>query len=138
MKKTIRNWKLITVFFHTIFGFSPQINFYTNGSYKSDNKFCLTTIDQTNLNYECNTGSMVNGPRHPVLLSFVPNERLEHKTIERPKIQQVEKVTKNFSNNIKFHVGDDYNNVVDLRGETMTSTVFLKSKNTKLFFHEHG
>ena len=67
-------------FFHTKLGFS---HIYTNGTYRSHKTIIFNTIDMIHLKCDCIDGSIVNGIRGPISVSFALNVGPGHRKIER-------------------------------------------------------
>ena len=60
-----------------------------NGTYKSENKICITTHDEALLKFDCNNGSILNGTRKPILYTVGLHMGPGNRTNKEPKTQKV-------------------------------------------------
>ena len=60
-----------------------------NGTYKGENKICITTHDEIHLKFDCNIGSIVNGTRKPFLYTVGLDMGPGNRTNKKPKTQKV-------------------------------------------------
>ena len=118
-------------FFHTLLGFVPYWDYkLTNsnygripGVYISNKILYLNTIKKIHLKCDCIDGSIQNGLRQLILLSFVLDRPSGNKVFCEPETIHCKKINKSFLNTITFYLEDDNNEVVDFNGETLTFTV---------------
>ena len=76
-------------------------------------------------------GSVLNGVRQPIFLSFVLDKKQVFKVFCEPETIHYKKINKFFLNTITFYLEDDNNEEVDFNGETLTFTVQLIKIQTK-------
>ena len=84
-------------FFYTILGFTQSHQGPLNdiegfyqilpGSYKSNKPINIIGIDKVHLKCDCFDGSIMNGPREPILYSFALDQPLNHKIYREPKVK---------------------------------------------------
>ena len=119
-------------FFHTLFVFDPYWVYKpTNaffadapGVYTSDKIILnLNTIDKIHLKCDCIDGSIKDGVRQPILLSFVLDKPVGYKVFCESKTIHYKKINKSVLNTITLCLEDNKNEVADFNGETLTFTL---------------
>ena len=122
-------------FFYTILGFTQCHQAPLNdivghyqliaGSYNSNKPMNLTRIDKVHLKCDCIQGSIVNGIRESVLLSFDLSSPPGHKINNEPRVKLFKKVNKSVLSDMTFYIEDDDHKAVDFNGETISFTCQL-------------
>ena len=108
-----------------VLGFNKQI---LRKSYnESDNPVNILSINSILVECSIIEGSYVNGIHEPILYSFFPKCLPGEKIIETPKnLIYLPLITKTISN-IKIQLKDNNDNDLDLRGETITLRLHIRS-----------
>ena len=122
-------------FFYTILGFTQSQSYPLNdidshyqiiaGSYKSDKPINITGIDKIHLKCDCIQGSIVNGLREAILLSFALSSPPGHKIYKEPRVKLFKKINKSVLSHITFYFEDDDHKAVDFNNETISFTCQL-------------
>ena len=110
-------------FFSTILGFTPGWDYKHYNQYLSQKIVNLSSTNKIHLKCDCIDGSVVNGIRVPILLSFVLDKPSGYKVFCQPETIHYKKENKSVLNTITFYLEDDNNKVTDFNGETMTFTL---------------
>ena len=93
------------------------------GSYKSDKPISITGIDKVHLKGDCIQGSIVNGIRESILISFGLSSPPGYKIYKEPRVKLFKKVNKSVLSDITFYIEDDDNKAVHFNGETVSFIV---------------
>ena len=119
-------------FFHTLLGFTPYWDYKpTNdihadapGVYTSDKVILnLNTIDKIHLKCDIIDGSVQDGVRQPILLSFVLDKPSGYKVFCQPETKHYKKINKSILNTVTFYLEDDNNREVNFNQVTLTFTL---------------
>ena len=118
-------------FFHTLLGFEPYWDYKpTNsnhiaipGVYTSDKILKLSTTKKMHLKCDCIDGSIQDGLRRPILLSFVLDKLPGCKVFCEPETVHYKKTNKYILNTITFYLENDSNEEVNFNQETLTFTI---------------
>ena len=111
-------------FFRILLKFTPYWNFKPNNAfhshspvvYTSDRILNLSTVDKNHVICDVIDGSVVNGIREPILLSFVLNKPSGYKVFCEPETIQYKKINKSALNTINSYL-DDNNEEIKLNQE---------------------
>ena len=87
----------------------------------SEKPVMITTTDKVHLKCDCVDGSIVNGIREQILLSFNLSAPPGYGIIKEPTTVLYKKITR--LDFIQFFLEDSNHNPVDFNGETLTFTV---------------
>ena len=68
-------------------------------------------------------GSVVNGLRQPILISFILDKPSGYKVFHQPETIHYKKIDKSALNTIVFYLEDHNNEEVDFNRETLTFTL---------------
>ena len=119
-------------FFHTLLGFEPywdykpinSNNILISGVYTSDKIILnLNTINKIHLKCDCIDGSIQDGVRQPILLSFLLDKPSGYKIFCEPKTIHYKRIKKSVLDTITFYLEDDDHMEVNFNGETLTFTL---------------
>ena len=110
-------------FFSTILGFTPGWDYKHYNQYLSQKIVNLNSTNKIHLKSDVIDGSIVNGIRQPILYSFILDKPSGYKVFSEPETIHYKKINKSVLNTITFYLEDDYNEVVDFNGETLTFTL---------------
>ena len=104
-------------FFYTILGFTQSLSYPLDdidgfyqliaGSYKSERLIKITSIEKVQLNCNCFDGSIVNGIREPILLSFALSSPPGHIFCNKPKVILFKKINKSVLSHPTFYLEDE-------------------------------
>ena len=86
-------------------------------------------FDEVHLNCECVDGSIVNGRRENLLVSFSFSAPPGFKNFKQFRSILLKKVNIDKIGDIAFYLEDDDGKIVEFQGETSTSSVVKKSMN---------
>ena len=95
------------------------------GSYKSEKPLNITGIDKVHLKCDCIDGSIVNGIRERIFLSFVLDQPPGHKIYKKPKVKLLKKLNKSVLSHVRFYLEDNDHKEVDFNGEPISFTCQL-------------
>ena len=95
------------------------------GSNKIEKPINFTSIDKVHLKCDCIQGSIVNGIREPILLSFALDTPPGHKINKEPRNKLSKKLNKSVLSRIRFYLEDGDHKPVDFNGETVSFTCQL-------------
>ena len=110
-------------FFKTVLGSTPGWVYKHYNKYTSQKVVNLGSTNKIHLKCDCIDGSVLNGIRHPILFSFVLDKLPGYKVFFEPETIHYKKTNKSVLNAITFYLEDDYNEVVNFNGETLTFTL---------------
>ena len=119
-------------FFHTLLGLSPYWDYKPNNSnhvlipgvYPSDKIILnLNTIKKIHLKCDYIDGSIQNGVRQAILLTFVLDKPSGYKIFCEPETIHNKKINKSVLKTITFYLEDDNNKEVDFNQKTLTFTL---------------
>jgi hypothetical protein len=112
-------------------GFLPLI--IQHGYNESQEIVNIMKINSILVNVDFISGSYVKGSQYPVIYSFFPNVSPGRKIIERPNPSLVfYPVNKSVITSMRLWLTDQNNNLVDVRGETVTVRILIREvANTK-------
>ena len=94
-------------------------------SYKSYKPINITGIDKVHLKCDCVEGSIVNGVREPILISFALSSPPGHKINKEPRIKLFKKINKSVLSHITVFFEDDDHKPVGFNEETISFTCQL-------------
>ena len=77
------------------------------------------------LKCDCITGSIVNGSREHILISFALSSPPCHKKFKEPRIKLFKKISKSVLSHITFYLEDDDHKPVDFNGKRIGFTCQL-------------
>ena len=100
--------------------FSFDVSF-PPGTHTSE-KPMITTTDKVHLKCDCVDGSIVNGIREQILLSFILSAPPGYKIIKEPTTVLYKLINKTRLDTIQFFLEDSNHDSVDFNGETLTFT----------------
>ena len=72
---------------------------------------------------DCIDGSIQDGVRQPILLSFVLEKPSGYKVFCEPETIRYKKINNSVLNTVTFYSEDNINEEVDFKGETLTFTL---------------
>jgi hypothetical protein len=108
-------------------GFEPII--IQHGYNESQEIVNIMKINSILVNVDFISGSYVKGSQYPVIYSFFPNVSPGRKIIERPNPSLVfYSVNKSNIISMRLWLTDQDNNLVDVRGETVTVRILIREK----------
>ena len=118
-------------FFKTFLGFKPLWDYKpTNafiaddlGVYTSDKIILYLNTKKNHLNSDCIDGSVQDGVRQPILLSFVLDKPSGYNVFCQPETIYYKKINKSALRTLTFYLEDNNNEDVDFNGETLTFTL---------------
>ena len=110
-------------FFSSILGFTAGWDYKHYNKYVSQKVVKLDNTNKIHLKCDCIDGSVLNGIRQPILLSFVLDKLPGYKVFCEPETIHYKKINKSVLNTITFYLEDDNNKVVDFNGEMLTFTL---------------
>ena len=96
---------------------------YIEGTHISEKPVMITTTDKVHLKCDCVDGSIVNGIREQILISFNLSAPPGYKIIKEPNVILYKKINKTRLDSIQFFLEDNNHNPVDFNGETLTFTI---------------
>ena len=96
---------------------------YTPGTHTSEKPVMVTTTAKVHLKCDCVDGSIVNGIREQILISFKLSAPPGFKIIKEPATVLYKKINKTQLDTIQFFLEDSNHNTVDFNGEILTITV---------------
>jgi hypothetical protein len=106
-------------------GFHPII--IHHGYNESQEIVNIMKINSILVNVDFMSGSYVKGSQYPVIYSFFPNVSPVRKIIERPNPSLVfYQVNRSDINNMRLWLTNQNNNLVDVRGETVTVRILIR------------
>ena len=113
----------------SILGFDTIISHGYNKSQKIVN---ITSINSVLVNVDIISGSYVNGNQSPAIYSFSPNSVPPGYFIsEHPNPPIYYPLNRSYINSIKVWLTDQNNNLIDLRGETITVRLCIREIENK-------
>ena len=109
-------------------GFSSPSSHIGYGYNKSQEIVSITKVNSVLVNINIISGSNVNGNQSPVIYSFNPNKVSPgYKIDERPNPKLIYFPVNTLAiNSIRIWLTDQNNNLIDLRGETVTISLHLR------------
>ena len=115
-------------FFHTLLGFEPYWDYKPNQFYQldiatvyiSDKNLNLGTTNKIHLKCDNIDGSVVDGLRQPIKLSFVLDKLPGYKVFCDPETVHYKKINRSNLKTITFYLEDKNNQEVKFNGETLT------------------
>ena len=111
-------------FFHTLLGFdSYWVYKFANPIHAGSPG--VYTGDKIVLKCNCVDGSIQDGVRQHILLSFVLDTPSGYKVFCEPETIHYKKINKSVLNTLTFYLEDDNNEVVNFNGKTLTFTLQL-------------
>ena len=118
-------------FFNTLLGFAPfcdykptiAIHAESTGVYTSEKNLNLNTIKKIHLKCDRFDGSIQNGLRQPILLSFVLDKLSGYKIFCEPETIHYKNINKSVLNTITFHLEDDNHEEINFDQEALTVTL---------------
>ena len=111
------------LFFSTILGFTPGWDYKHYNEYISQKIVNLSSTNKIHLKCDVIDGSIQNGLRQPIFLSFILDKPAGYKVFCEPETIHYKKINKSILNTITFYLEDDNNEVVDFNQETLTFTL---------------
>ena len=105
---------------NTLLGFTNKG--YPSGTHTSEKPVKITTTDKVHLKCDCVDGSIVDGIREQILLSFNLRAPPGYKIIKEPSVVLCKKLNKTRQDTIQFFLEDYNHNRVDFNRETLTFT----------------
>ena len=89
---------------------------------KSEKPNNIRAVDLIHSKRDCNSGTIANGVREPVLYSFAFDKPPGHEFHKTPGIKLFKKINRSVWSQAKFYSEDDDHKPVDLNEETMSFT----------------
>ena len=105
---------------HKVLGFTNKDN--QAGTHTSEKPVMISSADKVHLICDCG-GSIVNGIREQILLSFNLSAPPGYKIIKETNIILYKKINKTRLDTILIFLEDSNHNPVDFNGETLTFTI---------------
>ena len=99
------------------------------GEHEGSSIVNILKVNSIFVNCDLVAGSFVNGSHEPVLYSFFPNVPPGYKVIETPGSPVYLPVSQNYIESIRLWLTDQDRNVINLRGETLTCWLVIRSLN---------
>ena len=99
------------------------------GEHEGSSIVNILKVNSIFVNCDLVSGSFVNGSPEPVLYSFFPNVPPGYKVIETPGSPVYLPVSQNYIESIRLWLTDQDRNAINLRGETLTCWLVIRSFN---------
>ena len=96
---------------------------YPSGTHTSEKPVMITTTDKVHLKCDCVDGSIVNGIREQIFISFNLGAPPGYKIIKEPTTVLYKLINKTRLDTIQFFLEDSNHDSVDFNGETLTFTI---------------
>ena len=110
-------------FFSNILGFTPGWDYKHYNKYISQKIVNLSNTNKIHLTCDAIDGSIQDGVRQPILISFVLDKPSGYRIFSKPKTVHYKKINKSVLNTITFYLEDNDHKEVDFNGETLTFTL---------------
>ena len=110
-------------FFSTILGLPPYWDYKSYNEFFGEKLENLSTIDKIHLKCDVFNGSVLNGVRQPILLSFVLDKLSGYKKFCESATIHYKKMNKSVLNTITFYLEGDTNKEVNFNKETLSFTL---------------
>ena len=99
------------------------------GEHEGSSIVNILKVNSIFVNCDLVSGSFVNGSHEPVLYSFFPNVPPGYKVIETPGSPVYLPISQNYIESIRLWLTDQDRNAINLRGETLTCWLVIRSLN---------
>ena len=109
----------------TVLGFNARI--YKHGRFESENLVDIMSVNSILVHCDIIGASRVNGIEAPVIANFYPNAAPGDKIVYTPKNLIYVPITLNVISQMTCWVTDQNGNDLDLRGEELTITFYMKA-----------
>ena len=109
----------------SVLGFDSKI--YKRGRYESENLVDIMSVNSILVHCDIIGTSRVNGIEAPVIYNFFPNAAPGDKIVNTPKNLIYVPITLNVISHMTCWLTDEDGNELDLRGEKLTITFYMKA-----------
>lgn len=108
----------------SVLGFENRI--FSQGSYESENPVNILDVSSILVNIDIVQGSYLNGSQSSIIYSFFPNVFPGEKIIQTPHNLVYLPITLDTISKIKTRITDNKDQLLDLRGETITMRFHIR------------